>query len=86
MLSNHLKGTYTNNYQQKDISSPIKVDVSQRNQSDKDFNQQQSNQTTYHKNKLLSTQEKISKLDEVVHNPLSMNTLILKTKLSNSYY
>lgn len=87
MLSNHLKATYTNNYHHKSIRSSIKVDVSQSFENNQNQNHRQSNQNTYNKSNLFSTQEKVSKLNEVVNNQSLINTLILKTKLSNiSHY
>lgn len=84
MLSNHLRNTYSN-YNKTiivpNLRSSVKLDTNQNFESNQDNKNNNKDQTFYKKSKVLSTHDKVTELNKIVHAPSIMNTLILKSKL-----
>ena len=83
MLSNHLKENYSA-YCNPPIPKHknISIENSESDNSNKNNqNHQQQNQHTI--KQILSTKDKLSKIDQLHYMPSSINTMILKNKLEN---
>ena len=88
MLSNHLKENYSMyynpgilNHKNSSIENTSSENFNKNNQSNQQQNQDTMKQQT--KKQILSTKDKLSKINQLHYMPSSVNTMILKNKLEN---